>query len=150
MQPSQKAVAVGLSALGFHWSQSVSSVAQSCPTLCGPKDCSTPGLPVHLQLLELAQTHVHRVGDGIQASNHFTADSMPVPCILSFPPLSHPDLCPFTEFSSCWFQAPHSAPSVNGPYRSPQALLVWVPELESVPLFCLFLSDSVFKAGSHV
>ena len=82
--------------------------------LCGPKDCSTPGLPVHLQLLELAQTHVHRVGDGIQASNHFAADSMPVPCILSFP-LSHPDLCPFTEFSSCWgFQAPHSALSVNG------------------------------------
>ena len=36
-----------------------SSVAQSCPTLCNPKDCSTPGLPVHHQLPELAQTHVH-------------------------------------------------------------------------------------------
>ena len=36
-----------------------SSVAQSCPTLCDPMDCSTPGLPVHHQLLELAQTHVH-------------------------------------------------------------------------------------------
>ena len=39
-----------------------SSVAQSCPTLCHPEDCSTPGFPVHHQLPELAQTHVHRVG----------------------------------------------------------------------------------------
>ena len=38
-----------------------SSVAQSCPTLCDPMDCSTPGLPVHHQLPELAQTHVHHV-----------------------------------------------------------------------------------------
>ena len=44
----------------------VSSVAQSCPTLCDPMDCSTPGFPVHHQLPELAQTHVHRVGDAIQ------------------------------------------------------------------------------------
>ena len=36
-----------------------SSVAQSCPTLCNPMDCSTPGLPVHHQLLEFTQTHVH-------------------------------------------------------------------------------------------
>ena len=36
-----------------------SSVAQSCPTLCDPKDCSTPGVPVHHQLLEFTQTHVH-------------------------------------------------------------------------------------------
>ena len=39
------------------------SVAQSCPTLCDPMDCSTPGFPVHHQLLELAQTQVHRVSD---------------------------------------------------------------------------------------
>ena len=38
-----------------------SSVAQSCPTLCNPMDCSMPGLPVHHQLLELAQTHVHEL-----------------------------------------------------------------------------------------
>ena len=44
-----------------------SSVAQSCPTLCNPRDCSAPGLPVHHQLPELAQTHVHRVGDAIQS-----------------------------------------------------------------------------------
>ena len=46
---------------------SVSSVAQSCMTLCNPINCRTPGFPVHQQLLELAQTHVHQVND---ASNH--------------------------------------------------------------------------------
>ena len=42
-----------------------SSVAQSCPTLCNPKDCSTPGFSVHHQLLELTHTHVHQVSDAI-------------------------------------------------------------------------------------
>ena len=46
-----------------------SSVTQSCPTLCDPMNCSTPGLPVHHQLLELTQTHVHRVRDAIQPSH---------------------------------------------------------------------------------
>ena len=45
------------------------SVAQSCPTLCGPMDCSTPGLPVHHQLPEFTQTHVHQVSDAIQPSH---------------------------------------------------------------------------------
>ena len=44
-----------------------SSVAQSYPTLCNPMNCSTPGLPVHHQLLEFTQTHVHRVGDAIHS-----------------------------------------------------------------------------------
>ena len=43
-----------------------SSVAQSCPTVFDPMGCSTPGFPVHHQLLDPAQTHVHRVGDAIQ------------------------------------------------------------------------------------
>ena len=42
-----------------------SSIAQLCPTLCDPTDCSTPGFHVHHQLLELAQTHVHQVSDAI-------------------------------------------------------------------------------------
>ena len=54
-----------------------SSVSQSCPTLCSPMDCSTPGLPVHHQLLELAQTHVHRVGDAIQPSHPLSSPSPP-------------------------------------------------------------------------
>ena len=45
-----------------------SSVTQFCPTLCDPMDCSTPGLPVHHQLLEFTQTHVHWVRDAIQPS----------------------------------------------------------------------------------
>ena len=46
-----------------------SSVAQSCPTLCDPMNHSMPGLPVHHQLLEFTQTHVHRVSDAIQPSH---------------------------------------------------------------------------------
>ena len=46
-----------------------SSVAQLCPTLWDPMDCSTPFFPVHHQLPELAQTHIHRVGDSIQQSH---------------------------------------------------------------------------------
>jgi len=51
--------------LGKLGSSSSSSVAQSCPTLCNPMNCSTPGLPVHHQLLEFTQTHVQGVGDAI-------------------------------------------------------------------------------------
>ena len=54
-----------------------SSVAQSCLTLCDPMDCSTPGLPVHHQLPELTQTHVHRVGDAIQPSHPLLSPSRP-------------------------------------------------------------------------
>ena len=49
--------------------KSVGLVAQSCLILCEPMDCSTPGLPVHHQLPELAQTHVHQVSDAIQPSH---------------------------------------------------------------------------------
>ena len=56
-----------------------SSVAQSCPTLCHPMNCSTPGLPVHHQLPEFTQTHVHRVGDAIQPSHPLSSLSPPAP-----------------------------------------------------------------------
>ena len=45
----------------------IRSVAQSCPTLCDPMNRSTPGLPVHHQLLEFIETHVHRVSDAIRS-----------------------------------------------------------------------------------
>ena len=54
-----------------------SSVAQYCPTLCNPMNCSTPGLPVHHQLPEFTQTHVHRVGDAIQPSHPLSSPSSP-------------------------------------------------------------------------
>ena len=56
-----------------------SSVAQSCPTLGDPMNCSTPGLPVHHQLPELTQTHVHRVSDAIQPSHPLSSPSPPAP-----------------------------------------------------------------------
>ena len=56
-----------------------SSVAQSCPTLCDPMDCSTPGLPVHHQLPGSTQTHVHLVGDVIQPSYPVLSPSPPAP-----------------------------------------------------------------------
>ena len=58
-----------------------SSVAQSCPTLCDPINCSTPRLPVHHHLPEFTQTHVHQVGDAIQPSH---------PLSPPFPPASNP------------------------------------------------------------
>ena len=54
-----------------------SSVTQSCPTLCNPMNHSTPGFPVHHQLPELAQTHVHLVGDTIQPSHPLSPPSLP-------------------------------------------------------------------------
>ena len=67
----------------LHWSQTgsiqFSSVAQSCPTLCHPMNRSTPGLPVHEQLLEFTQTHIHRVRDAIQPSHLLSSPSPPAP-----------------------------------------------------------------------
>ena len=64
-----------------HWDQlpkwQFSSAAQSCPSLCDPMDCSTAGLPVHRQLLEFTQTHVHRVSDAIQPSHPLSSPSPP-------------------------------------------------------------------------
>ena len=54
-----------------------SSVTQSYLTLCDPMNPSTPGFPVHNQLLELAQTHVHQVGDVIQPSHPLSSLSPP-------------------------------------------------------------------------
>ena len=58
-----------------------SSVAQLCPTLCNPMNCSTPGLPVHHQLPGFIQTHVHRVSDAIQPSHPLSSPLLlpPIP-----------------------------------------------------------------------
>ena len=70
-----------LGALNNEWGgdlffQSV-QFSHSVVSLCSPIDCSTPGLPVHHQLLEIAQTHVHRVGDAIQPSHPLSSPSPP-------------------------------------------------------------------------
>ena len=56
-----------------------SSVAQLCPTLCDPMNCSTPGPPVHHQLPEFTQTLVHQVSDAIQPSHPLSSPSPPAP-----------------------------------------------------------------------
>ena len=64
-----------------------SSVAQSCLTLCDPMDCSTPGFPVHHQLPEFTQTHVHWVSDAFQPSHPLSSPLLPpsiVPSIRVF------------------------------------------------------------------
>ena len=86
----------------LYWLPSVqfSSVAQSCPTLWDPMNCSTPGLPVHHQLPEFTQTHVHRVGDAIQSSHPL---SSPSPSALN--PSQHQD--PFK-----WVNSSHEVAKV--------------------------------------
>ena len=61
------------------WNMSWFSSVQSCLTLCDPMNRSTPGLPVHHQLLEFTQTHVHRVSDAIQPSHPLASPSPPAP-----------------------------------------------------------------------
>ena len=63
------------------FSKIVSSVTQSFLTLCNPMDCSKLGLPVHHQLIKLAQTHVHQVGDAIQPSHPLSSPSPPAPSL---------------------------------------------------------------------
>ena len=60
-----------------HASVQYSSIIQSCPTLCEPMNCSMPGLPIHHQLPEFTQTHVHWVGDTIQPSHPLSSLSSP-------------------------------------------------------------------------
>ena len=70
-----------------------SSVDQSCPTLCDPMDCSTPGFPVHHQLLELAQTHVRWVGDAPHPSHPLSSPSPP-----AFTLSQHQGVFPMNQF----------------------------------------------------
>ena len=86
LQCSSPQVVVSLLMLSLLWVQRVDimgttvqfrSVAQLCLTLCNPMDCSTPGLPVHHQLTESTQTHVHWVGDAIQPSHPLSSPSPP-------------------------------------------------------------------------
>ena len=62
-----------------YWSFSFSIIPSMCLTLCNPMNCNTPGLPVHHQLPEFTQTHVHWVGDAIQPSHPLSSPSPPAP-----------------------------------------------------------------------
>ena len=93
-----------------------SSVTQSCPTLCDPMDCSTPGFPVHHQFPDLAQTHIYRVGDAIQ------------------PPLSSPSLPAFNlsqhQGLFQWVSSLHQMAKVLAYYTN-------------IPIYFLFLTSQI-------
>ena len=67
------------SCISFCTNDQIRSVAQLCPTVCNPMNRSTPGLPVHHQLPEFTETHVHRVSDAIQPSHPLSSPSPPAP-----------------------------------------------------------------------
>ena len=83
-----------------------SSVTQSCPTLCDPMNRSMPGLPVHHQLPEFTQTHIHRVGDVIQASHPLSSRHL-ILChpILLLPPIP-PNIRVFSNESTLHMRWP--------------------------------------------
>ena len=73
-------------------------VAQSCPALCGPMDCSTPGFPALHYLLKIAQTHVHQVGDAIQPCHSLSSPSPPA--------FICPSIRVFSNESALWIRWP--------------------------------------------
>ena len=113
--------------IGLFNKQSVqfSSVTQSCPTLCDSMNCSTPGLPVHHQLLEFTKTHVHRVGHAIQSSH---------PILSPFPPALNPSqhqslfhwVNSSHEVAKVWSFSFSIIPSHEHPGWSPLECTVWI------------------------
>ena len=99
--------------------QSVSSVAQSCVTLCGPMDCSTPGFPVHHQLPESAQTHVHQVGDAIQPSHPLSS--------LLLPPSIFPSIRVFSNELALPISGPSIEASASASVISAMNIHSWFP-----------------------
>ena len=123
----------------FHYSYMTlvqfSSVAQPCPTLRDPMNRSTPGLPVHHQLPEFTQTHVHRVGDAIQPSHPQSSPSPPAPS-----PSQHQSL----------FQWVNSSHEVLGVCKRPLSCidvpLSFVERTRATPLHF----DSFFNRRMHL
>ena len=103
----------------FVYSVQLISVAQSCLTLCDPMGCSMPGFPVHHQLLEPTQTHVHWVGDAIQPSHPLLSPSPP-----AFNLSQHQGLFQ-------WVSSSHQMAKVFGASASasifPMNIQVWFP-----------------------
>ena len=122
---------------------SVQSVTQSCPTLCDPMNCSTPGLPVHHQLPEFTQTHIHRVGDAIQPSHPLSPPSPPAPN-----PSQHESF-PMSQFfawggQSTGVSALASFLPKNTQDRSPLEWTGWI-SLQSKELSRVFSNTTVQK-----
>ena len=113
-----------------------SSVTQSCPTLCDPMNRSTPGFPVHHQLPEFTQTHVHRVRDAIQPSHPLLSRSPPAPN-----PSQHQSLFQWVSSSH---QMAKSVLSMNTQDWSPLGWTGWV-SLQFKGLSRVFSNTTVQK-----
>ena len=120
-----------------------SSVAQWCPTICDPKDCSLPGFPVYHQLLELAQTHVHQT---VMSSNHFMLCHL-----LLLPPSIFPSIRSFqmSQFFASGGQSIGALASASG---LPMNIQDWFPlgwtgwiSLQSKGLSRVFSNTTVQK-----
>ena len=121
----------------------LSSVAQSCPTLCDPMNRSTPDLPVHHQLLEFTQTHVHWVGDAIQPSHPRSSLSSTAP--------TPPSIRVFSNESTLRMRRPKYwsfsfsiIPSKEIPGWSPSEWTGWI-SLQSKGLSRVFSNTTVQK-----
>ena len=99
------------------YSVQFSSVAPSCPMLCDPMNCSTPGLLVQNQLPESTQTHVHRVGDAIQPSHPLSSPSPP-----ASNPSQHQSFPMSQLFATPWTVARQASLSITNS-RSPPKLM---------------------------
>ena len=126
-----------------HFADSGSSVAQSCLTLCDPMECSTPGFPVHHQLPESTQTHVHWVSDAIQPPYPLTSPSPP-----AFNLSQHQGLFQWVSFSIRWPNTEASASASILPMNiqdcSPLGLTGWI-SLLSKGLSRVFSNTTVQK-----
>ena len=120
-----------------------SSAAQSCPTLCDPMNRSMPGLPVHHQLPEFTQTHVHQVGDAIQPSHPLSSPSPPAPNLSQHQGLfqwvnsSH-------EVAKYWSFSFNISPSNEHPDWSPLRWTGWI-SLQSKGLWRVLSNTTVQK-----
>ena len=134
---------LGLEIKRFHSHLIFSSVAQSCLTLCDLGDCCTPGFPVHHQLPEFTQTHVHWVGDAMQPSHPLSYPSPPV-----FNLAQHQDLfkCQFFASSgqSIGVSASASILPMNIQDWFPLGLTGWI-SLQSKGLLRVFSNTTVQK-----
>ena len=120
-----------------------SSIPQSCLTLCDPMNHSTPGLPVHHQLPEFTQIHVHRVGDAIQPSHPLSSPSPPAPN-----PSQHQGLFQWVNSSSggqsTGVSALASVLPMNTQNWSPLGWMSWT-SLQSKELSRVFSNTTVQK-----
>ena len=122
----------------------LSSVAQSCPNLCDPMNHSTPGLPVHHQLPEFTQTHVHWVSDATQPSHHLSFPSPP-----TFNLFQHQGLFQWVSSSHqvakvLGVSASASVLPMNTQDWSPLGLTGWI-SLQSKGLLRVFSNTTVQK-----